>query len=383
MAKKFFASLLFVCILSFSAYADLVYTTDNGTMGFIEIYNTSDTLSIDIPVEQYSGIDENSIAVHYYNDDGTSFVALIEPETDINNSSGDKAYIFNASDLTKPVNDEATILTGVYNTRSTAYSDNHRSLYFASGVDGEARITEFNTSNLELQRRYSYTNSKDNAFTSTVLVNGSSVFGLVNKATSQDSLFLRFDGQINAGAQGSWNVKAKYDSELATLGSDSRILVAHSGGVDQLINNEFKLIVSTDTPVKALCRDNDKGFYFITQSDDTGRQVLKHYKNDTSIAEEVDDGTGFICKAVYYDKDNKKFVAVIIDDSIVIYDPEDDSILGEFDSTELGGSPISITGITQNTSSTKDSGKSSGCNITGAGILLILSGYILIRKRKG
>lgn len=381
MTKKFFAGLLFVCILSCSAYANLVYITDNGTMGLIEI---SETLSSDAPVEQYSGIADDSIALHYYNEDGSAFVALIEPETDINNSSGDKAYIFNISDLTQPVNDEAKILTGVYGTNSAAYSDNHKAVFFASGINGEAKISQFDTGSFNFVRSFSYISSNDNAVMNTVLVDGSSVFGLANQATSQDSLFFRFDGQLNNNVQGAWKTKANYNSELIAFGSNNRVFLAHSGGVDQLNNSESRLIVSTDTPVKALCRDKDSGFYFITQSDDSGIQVLRHYKNESTITE-VDNGASesLICQAVYHDKDNKKFIAAIIDDGIVIYDPDDDSIAGEFTSSDLGGIPTFITGITQQSTSVAKSSNSHGCNITGAGILLTLSAYILIRRRKG
>lgn len=381
MAKKFFVSLLLVCILSCSAsYADIVYTTDNGTMGYIKIYST---LSVDTPVEKYSGVNDDSIAAHFYNEDGTSFIALIEPESDTSAASGDKAYIFNMSDLTKPVDNEAKILTGVYGTNSAAYSDNHRGIFFASTINGRASISQFDTDTLEFVRRISYTCSNDNAFMSTVLVDGSSVYGLINQATSQDSLFLRFDGQLDDSVKGSWNHNARYDSETIAFKDNNNVLLAHSGGVDIFSNGDFYLVVSTDTPVKALCRDNNSGFYFITQSDD-GRQVLQHVKSITESPERLDSGTSesYICKAVYYDNDNKKFLAVIMNDSIAIYDPETDSLIEEFSSSKLGGIPISITGTAQNTSSTKSS-SSSGCDITGSGILLILcAGYVLIRKRK-
>lgn len=389
MAKKFFASLLVLisCMFSCSAYADLVYTTDNGVMGLIKMSKTStNTLSADAPVQEYSGAAHDAIAVQYYDEDGNSFIALIEPETDKSISSGDTALIFNASDLTKPSTDEPKTLTGVYNTKSAAYSDNHRGIFFASGVDGEAKITQFDTNNLEFVRSFSYLSSNDNAEMSTVLVNGSSVFGLINQATSQDSLLLRFDGQINSKVKGYSETKAEYNSELMTFGDNNRIFLAHSGGVDGLSNGEFKLITSTDSPVKALCRDSSNGFYFITQSDDSGIQVLKHYKTGSSVNEinEVDSviSESLICKAVYYDKDNNKFIAVIIGDCIAVYDTETDELIDEFTSSQLGGRPLSITYIAQNTS-IKSSSKSSGCDITGAGILLILSAsYMIIHMKR-
>ena len=386
MAKKFLVSLILVCLFSFSSYADIVYTTENGTMGLIEI---SDTLSVDEPVEMYSGFDPDSIAAHFYNEDGTSFVALIEPETDINASSGDKALIFNVSDLTKPVHDKAKILTGVYCANSAAYSENHRGLFLSSNKNllNGASISEFDTSDFNLVRSYKYDKNNEDlelessAFMNGVLVSDSSVYGLISHATSQDSLLLRFDGQIKENISGYTKIKVKYDTELMAFANNYRVILGHSEGVDGMLGGEFVLLASSDYPVKALCRDTGDGFYFISESSN-GMQILNHYTG-TGV-KEIDSGLngGSACQAVYFGNDNKKFLAVIMNNKIMIYDANDDSLAAEFNSSELGGTPAYITSITQNTSSTKDSGKS-GCDITGSGILLILAaGYVLIRRRK-
>ena len=374
-------------MLACASYADIVYTTSNGKMGFIGISSISDTLSADSPVVKYSDAADDSIVAHYYNEDGTSFVALIEPETDPSIKSGDFAFIFNVSDLTKPVDDGVSILTGTYDARSAAYSDNHRGLFLASGLNGEATISEYDTEGLQKVRSISYISSNDAMNMSTVLVNGSSIYGLVSRATSEDSLLLRFDGQLDNEVRGYSETKVRYDSELMTFGKDNRIFIAHSGGVDTFANglssSELVLVVSTDTPVKALCKDNDSGFYFMAQSPETGEQALVHYKSSSEV-NEVDFGytESFVSKAMYYDSDNKKFVAAIINDGIAIYDPDTDALIAEFTRDQLGGIPISMTAVTQNTGSTKGN-SSSGCNVTGSGMLMILSaGYMLLRKRK-
>ena len=387
MFKKFFVSFILVCLLSCCSYADIVYTTENGTMGLIEIANI--TLSTDEPVEMYSGFDPDSLPAHFYNEDGTSFIALIEPETDTEASSGDKALIFNVSDLTKPVYDKAKILTGVYCANSAAYSDNHRGLFLSSNRNllNGALISEFDTSDLTFVRSYKYDkDDKDlelasDAFINGILVSDSSVYGLISHATSQDSMLLRFDGQLKDDISGYTKVKVKHDAELIAFANDYRVILGHSNGVDGMLGGEFILLASSDYPVKALCRDAGNGFYFITESP-SGMQTLNHY-TDTGVTE-LDSGLikASACQAVYFGNDDKKFLAVIMQNKIMIYNALDDSLAAEFDSRELGGTPAYITSVTQNTSSSKDSGKS-GCDITGSGILLILcAGYMMIRKRK-
>ena len=374
--RKFFVSILLVCLLACSAQANIVYTTTQGRMGLIKI---SEALSTDIQPGKYSGA-SGSFAAHFYNEDGTSLIALIEPETNARASSGDKAYIFNASDLTSPIYDKPKILTGAYNTRSAAYSDNHRGLFFASSLNGEARVSEFNTENIELVRDFTYTASSDNAFMSTVLVNNSSVYCLVNKASEQDSMFIRFDGQLKDDIEGYATISAVYDSELIAFGKDSRILLGHSDGIDTVKDNKFVTMLSADNPVKAICRDNEGGFYFITQSD-TGQQTLRHYTGNVLTASKLASGNGSTCKAIYYDKDGTKFAAFIMNDRIMIYDPDDDSLIKEFTSSELGGAPFSIASCTANTDSNKDS--SNGCNATGAGLVsMLLAGIVLIHKNR-
>ena len=148
-----------------------------------------------------------------------------------------------------------------------------------------------------------------------------------------------------------------------------------------MLNGEFVLLASSDNPVKALCRDKENGFYFISESSG-GKQSLNHYTGSRVVELDSALTDGSACQAVYFGNDNKKFLAVIMNNKIMIYNAQDDSLAAEFDSRELGGTPAYITSITQNTSSSKDS-NSSGCDITGSGILLILSaGYIFIRKRK-
>lgn len=374
-------------MIACASYADIVYTTSNGKMGFIGISKISGVLSADSPIVTYSDAADDAVAAHYYNEDGTSFVALIEPETDPSIKSGDFVFVFNASDLTKPVDNGVNILTGTYNARSAAYSNNHRGLFLASGLNGEATITEYETDGLEKVRSISYITSDDATSMNTVMVNGSSIYGLITKATSQDSLLVRFDGQLNNTVRGYSETKVRYDSELMTFGKDNKIFIAHSGGVDTFANglssSELVLVTATDNPVKALCRDKDSGFYFMTLSADTGEQVFVHYKNSEEVSEvDVGNTESFVSKALYNNSDNKNFVAAIINDCIAIYDPETDALIAEFTRDQLGGIPISMTTITQNTSSTKGN-SSNGCNVTGSGMLLILSlGCMLIRKQK-
>lgn len=382
MTKKFFAGLLLVFMLASVSCADVAYTTSNGKMGYIAISTVLGILSADSPVVMYTDAADNALAAHYYNESGTSYIALIEPESDKSVLSGDTAYIFNASNLTEPVNNGIKTLKGTYNTHSAAFSENHRGLFLASGVKGEATISEFNTDELEFVRSFSYITSNDAVTMSSVMTNGSNIFCLVKKATPDNSLILRFDGQLDDRVRGYSETKVRYDSEIIAFGKDNRIFIAHSGGVDTLTNGEPFLLVSTDTPVKALCKDKDGGFYFMTQNSD-GEQVLAHYVSIDEL-NEVDSGLSdsLVSKLLYYNSDNKKFVAAIIGDCIAIYDSDTDELIAEFTSSQLGGIPISITASTQNTSSTSES-SSSSCNATGAGLFMMLlsAGYVFMKRK--
>ena len=364
-------SIILVMILYACAFADIIYMTDTGDIGRIIVKSESTDLS----GIEYDGTDSDSFLGSYW-DGSTSRVILVDRTTDTT-SSGDTALIFNPSNLSAPVNSEPKVLAGIYNAQAMASTNSGRGVFFASG----ASIYEFNTGDFSVTRSYTYTpkTSEDIAPNFKALLSGSSnVYALGEKENSGD-VMLRFDGQLRDDVSKNFGLYSAPSgaTDIAWL-NNSVPAVAHDTGVSVWRSSKFVQMVSSDYPVKAVCLDTGSGFYFAEQSEsgDTYTTTLKHYASGSDTTTLRTETGGSACKLIY-DSDNG-LLAALIGSKILIYSMHDDTLIDEYDSESLEGQPINII-----MSYVKgDDGKSSsGCDISGAGMIILLAGALIFRKR--
>ena len=375
--RKIFVSLMLVFMLCSVSQADIVYTTSTGRLGFISISRNDDTLSIGTPSVMYSGIGTNSLAASYW--DGTSAkLIVIDRTTDLTTSSGDKAFIFNASGLSSPLNPEGTTLTGAYNVQSALSSYNGKGLFVASREN--ASVIEFRTEDFEQGHIYTY--EPESGDTSTpkalsILADYNSVYTLFN-VNSNKSVAMKFDGQLKENVEGYVRVETDYAASYMGWLSNGRIVTAHPNGIDVLNGGQFKRLLSSDKPVKTLCQDSGHGFYFTTQelSGDVYTCDLYHYDDESGdITSLLENRTGSQLQTLRDDGNN--ILAAIIGGKIFLYDMLNDNLAGEYDSSILNGEPVSLS-IT--TASGDDGKTSSGCEISGMGIILLAVSLFLFKR---
>ena len=165
-------------------------------------------------------------------------------------------------------------------------------------------------------------------------------------------------------------------TEISWL-SNSRVAAAHTDGVSVWGRNGFVSIVSSDAPVRSLCRDGGDGFYFLegVQSRDTYITTLKHYNYGSGVATL---NTGDIGKVSQLVRDESyNVLAAITGSKILLYSMRNDALIGEYDSSMLEGLPVNIAV----TSVSGDDGKTnSGCDISGAGMIMLLAGIMILRR---
>lgn len=374
--KKFLLSFIFVLALCAASSADIVYTTSDGSLGLITI---SETSSADAPVLQYSSSDRNFFVHSYWN--GTdSHVALIDRTTDTEGASGDSVITFRSSNLATPDNEEKKILTGIYNTQYAANSGNGRAIYLTSGVD--AIISEFNTSTFEYVRSYEYeAESGDTGIPSiqSIMADYYYVYALINTGNGKSEL-IRFDGQLIEGIENT--MKKEFDLEASSMSliNNGRIAISFPDGINIMEGAIITNAISTDYPVKSVCYDGSSGIYFTmqTESEDEYINTLAYYSLANRAPADIlnIELTGETPQII---RDNN-VIAVMTEDKILLYNISDRTLIREFDSSELGGYPLSISAATA-TGQTNDN-SSSNCNISGAGIFALLILSEITAKRK-
>ena len=376
-ARKLFVSLVLVMLLCGTSQADIVYTTSTGNLGFISISRNNDTLSIETPSVMYSGIGTNSLAASYW-DGKEARLIVIDRTTDLTASSGDKAFIFNPANLSSPLNPEGTTLTGAYNVQSALSSYNGKGLFVASREN--ASVIEFNTEDFEQGHIYTYEpESGDTSTPKTVniLLDYYYVYALLN-VNPNKSVAMRFDGQLKENVDGYVRVETDYAASFMGWLSNGRIVTAHPNGVDILDGGQFKRLLSSDEPVKTLCQDYGHGFYFTTQelSGDVYTCDLYHYDNESQdITPLQENKTGSQLQTIRDESNN--VLAAVIGRKILLYDMLNDNLVGEYDSSILNGEPVSLS-IT--TASGDDGKTSSGCEVSGMGIILLSVSLFLFKR---
>ena len=367
--------MIMMVMLCGSAYADIVYLTDSGALGRI---STFDADSADLRGTQYTTSWNDPFLGSYWNG-SRSRVILVDRNTD-KTTSGDTALIFDPSDLSSPIEAKRTVLNGVYSAQAMAGSDNGRAVFFAS----EQSIHEFSTSDFSLTRSYTYIpkTSEDITAEITELITGTNVIYVLVKQDISSDIVLGFDGQLREDVSGSFQRKPLlYETSAISWLNGTRVAAGHEYGVDVWNDNRgFLGVLSTDAPVKAVCQDSGSGFYFIEQSEaeDTYTTTLKHYDSREGVSTLFMNTEGRICRFVR-DKDNG-IIAAIVGDELLLYRMDSGILIGEYDSSELGGIPVQIAASVV---TGKDNKSSSGCSVAGMGMLLILAAGCMFLKRYG
>lgn len=367
--RKIFAGIVLALMICSCASADIIYSTEDGSLGVVRIPSQT---SPDLKGIQYEGDDDDTFLGSYW-DGSSSKVILVSRTTDYT-ESGDTALIFNPGNLASPVDSEPKILYGVYNTQAISGTNNGRGLYFASGRS----IREFNTETFARERTYIRKTASDDEYQQTIKSVATStytVFGLVDYTESKDRI-LMFDGQLRDDVQNfGWRTPELKISAMSYLNS-GRLAVADDEGVSVLSGSSFVKLVSSDYPVVALCTDNDQGFYF-AEEDDDGTVFVKHFTGkDNEEAETLYSEVSESECRLAADNDTG-VLGVIIAEKLLIFSMEDDTLTGEYDSSDLGGTPRHIV---NGTASGDSSSSSSGCNAFGTGMLLL--GCALLMKRR-
>lgn len=370
LMRKILAVMIMLLIPA-SSWANLVYQTSDGSLGLIE---AAVNLSVDLRGIQYAGVGSDSKMATYW--DGSEPRIILVKRNEDRTTSGDSALIFSPSDLTAPVNSVAS-LGGVYGTELIAGSNRGRVIYLAEGTT----ITELYTSDFTYSNSYTFTISED-IFTPQILsmtvwnYGLYALYGLDYDAGL--SVVFGFDGQLKENVSSFKRYVISSDASDLALLANSRIGVARNDGVDVISNNTIRSIVSSDAPVRALCRDNGAGFYYVEQSvsGDVYTNTLKQYSSREEIIILASGYVGEVSKLLF--DENNSMLMAILGDSILIYDMRYNSLLAEYDSTQLGGRPVNIALSYVN----GDDGKtSSGCN-SGMGMIMFLACAGVILKRR-
>ncbi len=373
--RKFLAGMILVMVmLCTCAHADIVYLTDSGEMGLVQLNGSK---SSDLVGTLYTTSWSSPFLGSYWN--GSSTRIILVDRTADTTTSGDTAYTFDPSNLTQPLEISRRVLDGVYSAQAFAGSENGRAVFFASGNS----IREFSTSDFSLTRSYTYRpkTSEDISSEITGLITGTNViYALVQQENSRD-VVLEFDGQLRDDVSSFRNRPLSHDTEVIAWLEDTRVAAGHEYGVDVKLNDgRFVLTLSTDVPVKAVCQDSGSGFYFIEQYEYEGVYTteLKHYSSGKVYAL-FTNTEGRACRLVR-DKDNG-IIGALAGDTILVYRMEDDELLGEYDSILLGGLPEQIA-VSNVTGSDKKS--NSGCRISlsGMGMMLLLAGMCTLSKKQ-
>lgn len=368
--RKIFVSIIFLLALCVSAYADVVYTTDSGNMGLIKISGSD---SAELSGIQYTGAGENSFLGSYWNGNNSRII-LVDRTTDTN-TSGDTALIFDPTNLSNPIDSEKIVLDGVYNTQTIAGTYNGRGIYFGS----EASIHEFTTENFSPARSYTYkltSSDKTAPVIKSIITSTYAVYALFSQEDSGDFV-LTFDGQLRDDVADNFSRRETSADTSCMSWVHNSVALAHTEGVDFIGRDSFMRALSTDSPVKALCEDGGSGFYFAEQkvSGDSYITILKH-RESSNTKELFTDTAGKTCQLMR--DTNNNILAGIIGSKIIICNMNDDTIIGEYGSSSLGGLPRNIAMSYVN----GDDGKTkSGCEVAGTGIIMLLAGALIFMKQ--
>lgn len=371
--KKILTAIIILAGFTSISNADIVYTTSEGSLGVIPISSITD---IGTPSIMYSGIGSDPL-VGSYTEGTTQYVMVVDRES--NNAYGDRALVFSSSNLRSPVKN--LTLNGVQNTKAFASSHNGRSIFFASQEN--ASIFEFDTTSIDIPiNAYTYTNtSEDEEYEPELVdmsVSTSHIFALF-RATPDKIELLAFDGQLKEGVENTRKGEIRNDATGLAALSSNRFAIAAEEGVSIANTASIYMLVSTDYPVKSICRDSGNGLYYAEQSESGDVNIWHHSSgsDDPKRIASMQDALDSDCQLV---RDNDyNILAAMIGDSIYLYDMEKNEFLDSFDSSSLGGIPLNI--AVSKAEYDNGSSSSSNCNVSCAGaVLALILGFALRRR---
>ena len=372
--RKFLLSLVLLVIFCGISSADIVYTTEDGNLGLIRIYRN---LSFDLPVVENSIAGSNPI-VGAYRGDKEARVFLVDRTLD-KTTSGDTLYVFETTNLVEPIN--SGDLDGIYNVDKAVFSNNGNSVFLLSGLViydySTETLTERNSFDFELQT------SNDIYVTEIKGIAVDDAIYVIADTVLSDDVLMQFDGQLKKDNRSFAIIESvEGTSDIAIL-SDTRLAVAHKGGVSQYRNGSFVTVVSSDYPVEKLCRDNDNGFFYITQRKSGNNYIstLSRYSERRATFSSLTlEGRNPNIQLVR--DSNYETLAVIMDEKIMLYDMSTGLLIEDFDRYELGGVPLHMAACRADDSSGTKNSSSSGCEISLSGIILLLVCAGMIAKHK-
>lgn len=373
MFRKFSAAIIMLMLFSAPSWADIVYATSDGLLGSIRVTSSSD---IGEPsVEYNSGINDPYIA-SYWNGTRTNIVMLEANRT----LSGDRAYLFNPSNLSGV--EASKDINGVHGAKTSSYAYTGRSLFMGAGsVIYEVETTDFSVRNSYDCKRII---SRDNYDTEIVTVMAEyNTINAIAKA-SDDRVYIRFDGQMKEGVPRFLSADVSADASCLFMRTQNDILfLGQQEGLSALDdNNDFVLVLSTDAPVKAFCEDDNDSFYYATRKTSGSNYIftVTSIKNtDQSVKfEPVELTSAYPDFKMVRDRD-QNVLAVMTGEEIRLFDMKTGYFLRAFSVSELEGRPVGIVASVVY-GYDRDSG-SSGCNFSGAGIIMAALLCALLKKK--
>ena len=378
--KRIFAALIFVLIFCGISSADIVYTTTGGSLGLIKVTSAS---SADLEGIQYTGSSSNPLVVAYKDKDKNRRVMLIEPTSD-ESVSGDSYVRFSSTELSTPLDSEQKYIKGIYNTEAVTNTDttNGTSLLLTSGTF----IYDLDSSSLNLKNSFDC-QSGEIVPEIRSLVTNEVVMALVNTNDASGDVLMRFDGQLKRNVEtfGEWDMKEDDALQIAFLNTSTRLAIAREAGVDLWERGNISTVVSTDAPVEALCRDSSNGFFYVVQSQDVeGKYIntLSHYSTSTTNPFSTVSVNATSSNVQLIRDDTYNVLGMITGEELRLYNMSNGNLIGSYSSSSLGGVPYQMA-ITNSTSgSAKKSNNNSGCEISGAGIILLLACAGIIKHRR-
>ena len=356
--KKIFLLLILVLFTCNNAYADLVYTTTNGSLGYID-YESIDELTT------YSNQFQTGTSpiVTSYLLNGYVKVMLINPFNTL--SDWDQFYVFDGANLTTPEHTDDLFFTGITGTTSivTAVNADVTSVFLTSN---QGVVAEYRAGETEPRNYYNYSDvTSDDAVALKSVISRERLFVLFdrhNEYLNQDfHELLRFDGMLKKNSS-----FASLDLGIAvndvSVMSSGTVLAGFDGGIRKISNKSYEDLL-TDENVTNIYVENKQSFYTISKNATNNTTTLSYYYDD--VPEVIYSGTTGQCNTqLLYDAKNK-LLAAILCDGILVLDISDSTVeISRFiPSSELGGIPNSVAflGVSTITSNTSSS-SSSGCN---------------------
>ncbi len=368
MFKKFLTAIVMLMLFCGHSWADIVYATHDGSLGSLEIKSSSD---IGEPSIAYrSGISDPYLDA-YWNGKDTDILMIEADKT----SSGDRAYLFSPSDLS--VMASSHDLVGIHGMNTASYSLNGRSLFMGAG----SVLYEVSTENFGVVKSYDCRKviSRDGYETGleTVVVGYDTVNAIASAGDARR--YVRFDGQLKERVTYFMSADVSADASCLTI-QDNTVFLGHREGISGLNRtNKFVFVLSTDKPVEAFCNDDDRGFYYATRSGDVF--TVSHSQN-TAVSKKFEPVT--ILSDYPYIKmirdRTHNTLAVMTAEEIALFDMKTGKFLRTYGTSELGGRPVGIAAASvygYNNSSSS----SSGCNLSGAGLILMTMLYAVMKRR--